>query len=280
MSDVHSALASRVVFKAIEVNDRMKILFSFATLLAVSFGAVHGHRTEADEPAAPRKSQPKKGATSRSLEGAKPADSKNPNETHTNRKDAESEVKAQEKKELAKKELAKEVPPLNLDSIFQPLRALFGGGPAAVAVPAENAADVEAQLNALNEQYLQQLTPIRTAELAFVRLLCSDLTPDQRHKIKVQADAGLKQAARQMADQQNQQQRGGGGGIRVNTMNPEPQKVIRDAIANVVKQTLTPAQWTRYTAEAEARVAIRKRTAIQSVVSRLDDQLLLTPETA
>ncbi|WP_010586575.1 hypothetical protein [Schlesneria paludicola] len=241
----------------------MKILFSFAMCLGMFAGRFGHPCVHADDPTIPRNPQPQTQG-----EPQRPATEKSVSGKDRHKKEAKTQ--------------AKEMPPLDLGAIFQPLRALFGNAHPAVAVPAPaavpiaNAGDVEIQLKAIQEQYFQQLIPTRNAELAFVRLMCGELTPEQRRRIKSEADVALKAAARKFAEQQQQQQQRGQGG-RVNSI-AEPQSQIRVAISRVLKESLTEEQWTRFAAEASARNAIRKRAAIQSVVSRLDDQLLLTHE--
>lgn len=232
----------------------MKILFSFALCLAMFVARLDLPCIHADEPAAQRKPQPSVESGPRKATTNPPAGGKVPASNQ-----------------------AKEMPPLDLNAIIQPLRALFAHTAAAqVAAPVDNEQNANAQLNAMQEQLVQQLIPARNAELAFVRMMCEDLSMDQRRKIKTQSDAALKASSRKMAEQLLQQQQRGQGGRQ--SINADYHSQIRVAMAQILKESLNEEQWTRYTAEASARDKIRKRTAIQSFVSRLDDQLLLTLE--
>ena len=169
--------------------------------------------------------------------------------------------------------------PLNLDVLVAPLQILVGGNVVNGILPMDAGglapADMVAQNDAMMQQFLQQFRPHLMEELGFIRLVCSDLTAEQRPKIKEAGEAGLKKAAKQMADVQNRQNRG--LGFQPNAQ-PEPRRMIREAIANALKETLTPDQMQRYTREADDRTAHRKQAAILSVVSRLDGNLYLTPK--
>lgn len=147
--------------------------------------------------------------------------------------------------------------------------------------PAEpkKAADArEAQIDAQVQQWVGQFTrqyqPILTTELNFIRQVC-DLTPEQRPKIKTAGEASLKEAALKMAELQGGRMR---GGFRAAEQQPDPQRTIRESIAKVLQDTLTPEQMTKYKAEATQRAALRKRAAIRCVVARLDGTLCLTAD--
>ncbi len=192
------------------------------------------------------------------------------------------------KKDVPKKEAAKDVPAdrLNLNVLIAPFRLLFGGGGGgAVAAPVDlnvNDVDAKAQNDALTQQFLAQFRPFLTEELGFVRLVCSDLSKEQRPKIKAAGEAGLEQAAKESARFQNRQNRNNvfaipGIAAEPDTQ-PEPRKMVREAIAKALKETLTAEQIQRYSREATARKEQRKRAAILCVVSRLDGCLRLNAD--
>lgn len=153
----------------------------------------------------------------------------------------------------------------------------------ALAAPFEALADklelnvVNAQADAQVQQWIPQFTeqfrPILATELNFIRQMC-DLTPEQRPKIKSAGEASVKEAAKKMAELQGRQMRG----VQRNNSQPDPRRIIRDALAKVLKDTLTPEQMAKYTEEATKRTALRKRAAILSVVALLDSTLCLTVE--
>lgn len=135
---------------------------------------------------------------------------------------------------------------------------------------------VDAQVQQWIPQFTQQYQPILMTELNFIRQMC-DLKPEQRPKIKAMGEASVKEVVRRLAEQQGRAMRG------VNFVEREaapadPRKFIRDALAKVLKETLTEDQMAKYTEEATKRTALRKRTAIQSAVALLDGTLCLTAE--
>ena len=147
------------------------------------------------------------------------------------------------------------------------------------AAEAKKAADArEAQIDAQVQQWVAQFTrqyrPILTTELNFIRQMC-DLAPEQRPKIKAAGEASLNEAVLKMAEFQGGRMR---GGVRVQNAQPDPQRAIRESLAKVLRETLTPEQMTKYETEATQRTALRKRAAIRYVVARLDSTLCLTSE--
>ncbi|MBC8114866.1 MAG: BON domain-containing protein, partial [Candidatus Saccharimonas sp.] len=134
-------------------------------------------------------------------------------------------------------------------------------------------AQADAQLKQWIPQFTEQFRPILTMELNFIRQMC-DLTPEQRPKIKAAGEASVTEAARKMAEMQVRQMR---VAVAQNSQ-PDPRRIIRDALAKVLKETLTPEQMAKYTEEATKRTALRKRAAILSVVALLDSTMCLTVE--
>lgn len=134
---------------------------------------------------------------------------------------------------------------------------------------------VDAQVQQWIPQFTEQYRPILATELNYIRQMC-DLTPEQRPKIKAAGEASVKEAAKRMAQLQGRQMRG--GGIAVNNTPPDPRRIIREALAKVLKETLTPEQMAKYTEEATKRTALRKRAAIVSVVALIDSTMCLTVE--
>jgi hypothetical protein len=138
----------------------------------------------------------------------------------------------------------------------------------------EREAQIDAQVQQWIPQFTQQYRPMLAPELNFIRQVC-DLVPEQRPKIKAAGDAGVKEAALKMAELQGGRMRG--GAVRV-TVQPDPRRIIREALAKALQETLTPEQLAKYTEEATQRTVLRKRAAILCVVARLDDTLCLTAE--
>ena len=190
-------------------------------------------------------------------------------------KPAKAEPKA-DKKEADKKEAAKKpkapAAAIEIEALAAPfVEALVGK----LELNAVNA-QADAQVQQWIPQFTEQYRPILTTELNFIRQMC-DLAPEQRPKIKAAGEASVKEAARKMAELQGRQMRVRNMVERDNTP-PDPCRIICDALAKALKETLTPEQMAKYTEEATKRTALRKRAAILSVVARLDSTMCLTAE--
>ncbi len=143
----------------------------------------------------------------------------------------------------------------------------------------ENARDaqVNVQMKQWEAQFIQQYRPLLITELNFIRQIC-DLAPEQRPKIKAAGEASVKDAALKMAELQGGRVRGVRIAKVVQNEQPDPRRMIREALAKVLQETLTPDQMAKYTGEATQRTVRRKRAAIRCVVARLDATLCLAPE--
>ena len=147
----------------------------------------------------------------------------------------------------------------------------------ALAAPFVKALEEKLDLKPANDPQVQQFIPHFTqqfrpallAELNFIRQTC-DLVPAQRPKIKAVGEEALAEAVRAMAQQQVRQDG--------NVVQRDGRRIIRDALAKVLKETLTPEQMEKYTDEATRRAALRKKAAILNVVARLDSTMCLTQE--
>lgn len=133
---------------------------------------------------------------------------------------------------------------------------------------------IDAQVQQWIGQFTQQYRPMLNPELNFIRQVC-DLAPEQRPKIKAAGEAGVKDAALKMAELQAGRMR---GGFVANNAQPDPRRIIREALAKALQETLTSEQMAKYTEEATQRTALRKRAAVLSVVARLDATLCLTAD--
>lgn len=147
-------------------------------------------------------------------------------------------------------------------------------------IPVPNANVNEAQMKQMAQQYKQQLLPVLTGELAFIRMMC-DLPKDKRQAVRA---AGLKvvdEVATGMAEQQNRGRVLGAVRAGVPTKQQainDPPKAIRMALDVALKEALPEDQLKTYLEEAEHRKNQRKAAAIHSVVARLDGMLCLTAE--
>jgi hypothetical protein len=147
-------------------------------------------------------------------------------------------------------------------------RAVKKAKMAVQVMPPPSLIHADAPNDAMVQQWIQQYRPYLLTELNFIRQMC-DLPKEQRPKIKAAGEAGLREAATKFAKTQQRRQ-----GIDVSQFSPRT--IIRQALEQALKETLTEEQMARYTAEAAARTAQHKRAVILSVVSRLEGALCLT----
>jgi hypothetical protein len=139
---------------------------------------------------------------------------------------------------------------------------------AARQAEADRAAEREKQLDAQAQQYVQMMQPLMWRELEFVRQTC-DLKPSQRPQIKSAAEAGVKQAARDMVRP------------RIVNRSQSPATAghtIRDSISKALEARLSKEQRARYEEEAAKRREANKQAAILSAVAQIDGALFLNQE--
>lgn len=125
------------------------------------------------------------------------------------------------------------------------------------------------------KQVAQQLRPVLSAELAFARQICRDLTISERQRIKTAAEAALQSLALQAVEQRKQPERMRAG-KQADSMHPVDQ--LRIKLAAAIKEHAPPETSERYAAEAARRIGNRRRATIALVVARLDGLLYLTDE--
>jgi hypothetical protein len=125
------------------------------------------------------------------------------------------------------------------------------------------------------QQFTQQFRPILRAELHLVRTAC-DLTEEQRKQVARKGEGILKDAATKYAEsQQNMgQPRPAGQTVSV----PDPRTLIQQGILAALKTHLSPEQLARYQEEVDERAANRKQLAVQNLVAKLDQDLVLSAE--
>lgn len=143
-----------------------------------------------------------------------------------------------------------------------------------IVVGRGRAAQIEVQIKQILPHFVQQLQPVLSAELAFIRQFC-DVPKEQRPKIKAAGEASLQQAARALAGQQFQNDGNPFGGGKSPS---DPRQLIAEALAKALAENLTAGQIAVYSAESAKRTARRKHAAILCAVSQLDDALWFTEE--
>jgi hypothetical protein len=130
--------------------------------------------------------------------------------------------------------------------------------------------DVPAQVAQMTEQF----RPYLRVEYHFLRTVCA-LTPEQRTRIARAAEREYKdRVAHYLEMQRSPQLRRAGEAPRVL---PDPRKLIQEGLARAAEALLTNDQAARYRDELAQRADARKQAAIQSILVRLDEDLLLSP---
>jgi hypothetical protein len=135
--------------------------------------------------------------------------------------------------------------------------------PAAVNVPAQVA------------QMTDQFRPYLRVEYHFLRTICA-LTPEQRTRIARAAEHEYRETvAHYLEVQRSPQLRRAGESPRVL---PDPRKLIQEGLARAAEVHLSKDQAARYRDELAQRAEARKQAAIQTILVRLDDDFILSPQ--
>lgn len=146
----------------------------------------------------------------------------------------------------------------------------------AVGAAAGAAADVVAvDVDPLEQQYAPQFRKVLNAELHFVRTVCQP-TPEQYQPIKAAGEVSMKLTLKKFAEVQKKMQQGFRAGEQPKY--PDPHKLITEALAQAIKQTLSAGQSQRYDVELEKRAAARRRVVLNNLVAKLDKDLVLTAD--
>ncbi len=124
------------------------------------------------------------------------------------------------------------------------------------------------------DEVLLQLRPILYSELGFIRLVCDDLTVEQRAQIRSAAEASLKLSATTRAAIQ-EPENAVGMGVLLETRT-DPLSTLRQDLDTAMKEVLTPEKYATYAEFAANRIAHRKRAALLAMVAQLDGNLCLS----
>ncbi|WP_406694890.1 hypothetical protein V5E97_27990 [Singulisphaera sp. Ch08] len=131
--------------------------------------------------------------------------------------------------------------------------------------------------NGMDPGWTRQFRPILQVEYLFLRMVCN---PSKEERLPI-ARAGFKSldaAAKSYLEWQNNQNMIVAGRLVERPANPDPRKMIQNALVDSAKTHLSSSQFERYRAELDARSAEQKRVAILNLVAKLDHSLVLSPE--
>jgi len=148
----------------------------------------------------------------------------------------------------------------------------------AVRAKARTKKEVEDALAANRQRAIQRYvtmgSPFVRAELIFVRHVCP-MSQEQLRQISRGADRVLWDIVTKIADARLQ------GRIQQGTeaaANPDSARLLQDGLRAVMKEHLSPEQWTIYQAELDKRLASRKPIAVRYLVEALDRDLYLSDQ--
>ena len=133
----------------------------------------------------------------------------------------------------------------------------------------------EGQLNI--EDAMEQMRPLMISELQFVRLACPDLPMEHRLTVRAAAEARLKELAERSSSNPTTEEQEETVGVLLDQRRDSLSE-MRNTITDSLKPLLTDLQFRQYEEMASDRVAQRKHAAIIGSVSRIDGQLLLSPQ--
>jgi|GEM_PF-7127132 len=129
-------------------------------------------------------------------------------------------------------------------------------------------ANIVGMNEALVQRNLNRMRPVMNSELRLVRLICEDLTMEQRTKIRDELETQVKELANTPMPQ-----RAGNGGLT-----PVPASAVRNAVAALIKREASAECATRYQEEVDHRIANRKQASVMTIVSRIDAVLFLSTD--
>jgi len=137
------------------------------------------------------------------------------------------------------------------------------------------AVNVNANLNGMIQQYVQQGRPLMRSQVLLVQTL-HHLSKDQLRVLLKGAEAALETVAKEMAEYQQ------GGAPRIAARgqaakNPDWATKLQENVGVEFKKHLTPEQFARYQSEVEKRAAERKEVGLHFLVDAIDRELLLSP---
>jgi hypothetical protein len=134
-----------------------------------------------------------------------------------------------------------------------------------------------AQEDALVQQFEQQFgvqfRQLYRTELHFMRFVCQP-TKQQYEKIAAEGETALKATVKKFAVNWRDLQQGRPSAFEQS----DPRAAIADALAKLVRATLSPEQAARYQKELDLRAEARKRVVLLNLVAKVDKVLVLTTE--
>ena len=154
---------------------------------------------------------------------------------------------------------------------------------AAAEIVAVEAADVVVFNNGVapnagvEQQFRAQFEPLLKVELSFVNRVCK-LSDEQRRKLIDKSNAWLDKFIRDYAKQGGQPQMVGAFMAGGRQQAADPRESIQAGVEKLVKAELPKEQAEVYVEESKKRVEFAKKVAVDNLVTRIDKELILSPE--
>ncbi len=120
------------------------------------------------------------------------------------------------------------------------------------------------------QRFVVQLRPMTRAEIHLVLTACSP-SPEQKAAIMAEEETILKDVAKAIAQAQM-------GIRRADTPQPDPRRLIPEAMSKFVNERLSPEQAARYRAESDAKAEFSRKVALANIVANIDEELMLSPD--
>jgi hypothetical protein len=130
--------------------------------------------------------------------------------------------------------------------------------------------DIEAVRAPLLQHLAAQLRPVVRAELHLVGAVCG-LSEEQHKEVARGGEQVLKNIVAKCTDRQLAMMHGRGSAAHF-----DPRKLLQEGLANALKAHLSPEQLARYQAELEDRAENRKRVTVRNLVSKMEEELILS----
>lgn len=131
-------------------------------------------------------------------------------------------------------------------------------------------------LDPMVQQFIPQFRPFLGVEFRFLKSFC----PHNKDQLKLIAQDGEKavvSAAKATSDWQQGRRQRHVNGVMTNVA-VDARKIIQDALVDAVKTHISPAQADRYRKEIDLRRAEDKQTAVNNLVAKLDQHLVLSSD--
>ncbi|HEY2156246.1 MAG TPA: hypothetical protein VGH33_11490 [Isosphaeraceae bacterium] len=178
-----------------------------------------------------------------------------------------------EEKVVEKAAITVKVRALPKDAMIKVANPAVAKDAAVKEVIVRQAVPVQGNMEPQVRQFTQQFRPAMRAEYYFIRTVCAP-TAEQRRLIARDGEKALREASKAYAEVQGRPVQFRNGRATY----PDPRRLLEDGMAKAVKPILTPDQAAKYQAESEKRTADRRQAVITTLVAKLDQDLILSPE--